>query len=91
LKSNWYVDLRLGNEIIIQEQFYTGFGPTDVPTNTAWRTALINNLPQLTAYNLGYFLNGNDLTIYNLTMTPINIGENLFLNVGINIEISCNG
>jgi hypothetical protein len=26
-----------------------------------------------------------------LTMTPINIGENLFLNVGINIEISCDG
>jgi TPR repeat protein len=42
-------------------------------------------------YNLGYFLNGNDLTVYNLTMTPINIGENLFLNVGINIEISCDG
>jgi hypothetical protein len=91
LKSEWFVDLRLNGQIIIQEQFYTGYGSTDVPTNTAWRTALINNLPQLTSYSLGYFLNGNDLTVYNLTMTPINIGENLFLNVGINIEISCDG
>lgn len=91
LKSTWFVDLRLNNQILIQQQFYTGFGPTDVPTNVAWRTALINSLPQLTQDNLGYFLNGNDLTIYNLTMTPINIGENLFLNVGINIEISCGG
>ena len=89
LKSTWYVDLRLGSEILIQQEFYTGYGPTDVPTNVAWRSALINYLPQLTQYNLGYFLNGNDLTVYNLTMTPINLGGGLFLNVGINIEISC--
>jgi hypothetical protein len=29
------------------------------------------------------------LTINNLTMTPMNLGELLTLNVGINIEISC--
>jgi hypothetical protein len=89
LKSTWYVDLRLDNNILIQEEFYVGYGPTDVPTNTQWKTALVNSLPELTQYSLGYYLNGNMLTINNLTMTPMNLGESLTLNVGINIEISC--
>ena len=90
LKSTWFVDLRLNGDILIQQQFYVGYGPTDVPTNTDWKTALVNSLPQLTQYSLGYYLNGNMLTITNLTMTPMNLGELLTLNVGINIEISCN-
>jgi hypothetical protein len=89
LKSTWYVDLRLDNNILIQEEFYVGYGLTDVPTNTQWKTALVNSLPELTQYSLGYYLNGNMLTINNLTMTPMNLGELLTLNVGINIEISC--
>jgi hypothetical protein len=89
LKSTWYVDLRLEGNILIQEEFYVGYGQTDVPTNSQWKTALVNSLPELTQYSLGYYLNGNMLTINNLTMTPMNLGESLTLNVGINIEISC--
>jgi hypothetical protein len=89
LKTTWYVDLRLDGNILIQAPFYTGYGQTDVPTNTQWKTALTNNLPQLTQYSLGYFINGTMLTISNLTMTPMNLGELLSLNVGINIEINC--
>jgi len=81
--------LRLENQILIQYLFYTGFGQTDVPTNTQWKNALINSLPQLTQYSLGYFLDGTMLTIYNLTLSPMNLGESLSLNVGINIEINC--
>jgi hypothetical protein len=90
LKATWFVDLRLNNDVLIQEQFYVGYGLSDVPTNTDWKNALVNSLPQLTQYSLGYYLNGNMLTITNLTMTPMNLGELLTLNVGINIEISCN-
>jgi hypothetical protein len=89
LKTTWYVDLRLEGNILIQAPFYTGYGQTDVPTNTQWKTALTNSLPQLTQYSLGYFINGTMLTISNLTMTPMNLGELLSLNVGINIEINC--
>jgi hypothetical protein len=89
LKTTWYVDLRLDGNILIQVPFYTGYGQDDVPTNTQWKTALTNNLPQLTQYSLGYFLNGTMLTISNLTMTPMNLGELLSLNAGINIEINC--
>ena len=89
LKSTWYVDVRLSNQILIQQQFYVGYGITDVPTDELWRTSMINSLPQLTSFSLGYNLDGNILTVYNLTMTPFNIGENFSVNVGINLEISC--
>ena len=89
LKSTWYVDVRLSNQILIQQKFYVGYGITDVPTDELWRTSMINSLPQLTSFSLGYNLDGNILTVYNLTMTPFNIGENFSVNVGINLEISC--
>jgi len=88
--TDWYVDLRIDNEIIIQQQFYTGYGINDVPTNIQWRTALINYLPNLYEYGFTYFLNGNMLTITSLTCDPRYINETLCLNVGINIDINCN-
>ena len=88
--TDWYVDLRIGNEIIIQELFYVGYGINDVPTNIQWRTALINYLPMLYDYGFTYFLNGNMLTISSLTCQPRYINETLCLNVGINIDINCN-
>ena len=89
VETNWYVDLRIGGDIIIQELYYTGYGLTDVPTNRAWRNALIQYLPQLYDFGFTYFLNGNVLTITNLTCTERNIGETLSLNSGINISINC--
>jgi len=46
-------------------------------------------LPQLINYGLGYYINGNVLTVTNLTLTPKNLGTLLSLNVGINLEINC--
>jgi hypothetical protein len=90
VKSNWYVDLRINGTVVIQSLFYTGYGQVDVPTNSIWRNALITNLPQLYDYGFTYFLNGNTLTITNMTGQVQNLNETLSLNVGINIEISCN-
>jgi hypothetical protein len=90
VESSWYVDLRIGGDIIIQELFYVGYGLTDVPTNTMWRNALILYLPQLYNYGFTFLLNGNLLTITSLTCTETNIGETLSLNSGINISINCN-
>lgn len=89
IETNWYVDLRIGGDIIIQELFYTGYGLNDVPTNRMWRNALIQYLPKLYDYGFTYFLNGNVLTITNLTCSERNIGEILSLNSGINISINC--
>jgi hypothetical protein len=81
--------LRIGGDIIIQELFYVGYGLTDVPTNTMWRNALIQYLPQLYDYGFTFFLNGNVLTITSLTCTERNFNEVLSLNSGINISINC--
>jgi hypothetical protein len=89
VQTDWYVDLRIGNDILIQQSFYTGYGMTDVPLDTQWRNALINYLPELYDYGYTYFLNGNTLTITNLTCTPQNMTETVVLNVGINISINC--
>jgi hypothetical protein len=87
--SNWYVDLTIGGEQIIKEPFYTGYGLSDVPTNSQWRNALINYLPQLYNYGYTYYLDGNTLTITNLASLTQNIVDTVLLDVGINININC--
>jgi len=88
-QTQWIVDLRIGSDIIIQETFYSGYGYTDVPTNTMWRNALIQYLPNLYDYGYTYFLNGNLLTITSLTCEPRNLKDLVSLNVGINLSINC--
>ena len=90
VQSNWYVNLTIGIDNIIEEPFYTGYGLTDVPSNRDWRNALIQYLPELYKYGYTYYLNGNILTITSLTCTERNVGEILSLNSGINISINCN-
>jgi hypothetical protein len=87
--TDWYVDLTINGEVIIKESFYTGYGISDVPTNTQWRNALINYLPELYNYGYTYYLNGNILTITNLACLTQNILDTVSLNVGINISINC--
>jgi hypothetical protein len=87
--SEWYVDLTINNQVLIKEPFYNGYGISDVPTNNQWRNALINYLPQLYNYGYTYYLNGNTLTITNLSCLTQNIADTVLLNVGINININC--
>jgi len=89
VQTEWYVDLRINNQILIQESFYNGYGYNDVPTDSQWRNALIDYLPTLYDYGYTYFLNGNKLTITNLGCVSQNLQETLVLNVGINININC--
>jgi hypothetical protein len=90
VQTSWFVDLRIDNQILIQQTFYSGYGYTDVPTNRTWRNAVIEYLPEIYDYGYTYFLNGNILTITNLTCTERDINKSLSLNVGINISINCN-
>lgn len=90
LVTSWYVDLRLDDEILIQEEFYVGYGQSDVPTNIDWRNALIEYLPQLYDEGFSFYLNSNLLTVTTLGTEARHINETLKLNVGINIEINCN-
>jgi hypothetical protein len=87
--SNWYVDLKINGQQIIQELFYTGYGISDSPTPTQWRLALIEYLPQLIKYGYTYSLDGNTLTITNLSCLDNTITSSVSLDVGINININC--
>jgi len=89
LTSEWYVDIRIGSTILVQESFFTGNGINDVPTNSQWKTALTNYLPRIVFSNLGYFLNGNKLTVFNLGTQSLFLNQNFTLNVGINLNITC--
>jgi hypothetical protein len=89
VQTEWYVDLRIDDQVIIKEEFYSGYGYTDVPTNSMWRNSLIETLPTLYDYGFTYFLNGNTLTITSLSCGDTR-QELLTLNVGINISINCN-
>lgn len=89
VETVWYVDLRIGGEIVVFQNFYFGYGYTDTPTNLDWRNALISTLPNLYEYGFTYFLNGNNLRITSLTCTERNLNEIVSLNVGINININC--
>ena len=90
VQTEWYVDLRIGGELLIKEPFYVGYGYTDVPTLQMWRIALFDNLLLLYDYGFTYDIEGNTLTIQSLTCTERNIDELLTLNVGIQININCN-
>ena len=89
VQTEWYIDLRINNQILIQNSFYSGYGYTDVPTELQWRNSLIYYLPTLYDYGYTYYLNGNNLTITNLGCNSENLQDTVFLNVGININIKC--
>jgi hypothetical protein len=90
IQSDWYVNLTIGNDTVINTLFYVGYGSTDVPTNSQWRNALIESLPMLYDYGFTYFLNGNNLRITSLVCEPKNLNEIVSLNAGIMININCN-
>ena len=89
VKSEWYLNLTIGSQTIINEFFYTGYGISDAPSDYTWRTTLINNLYKIYQYGYTYTLNGNKLTITNLRSVDNNTSEQVQLSVGINLSVSC--
>jgi len=89
LYSQWYVDVKIDGATVIQNKFFDGYGTGQVPTNNQWKTALILNLQQLVNYGYFFYVNGNEVTIYNLTCASSSEPITLQINVGVNIDISC--
>jgi hypothetical protein len=90
LQTQWFIILKIGNQNIIFEKFYDGFGINDFPSNNDWRNSLIIYLPNLYSYGYNYSLNGNFLTITSLTSNDTNFQFEVSLDVGINLSINCN-
>ena len=87
--SEWYVDLRLDSDILVQSKFYTGYGPNDVPTNSDWVQALNEKLELLYQQGLNYFINGNTITIANSSCYDDFLNKRLYLNIGIDLNLIC--
>ena len=85
-----YALLIFNDIVLIQEPFYDGITLSDSPTTEEWRNALIEYLPLIHNYGYTYTLNGNQLTVTDLTCNANNSIDTVYLNVGININIDCN-
>ena len=89
LYSQWYVDVRINGTQIIQSKFFEGYGTSQVPTNNQWKAALLFNLSQLINEGYYFYVNGNTVTVYNLTCAGTTEVTTLQINVGVNIDITC--
>ena len=89
LYSQWFVEVKIDNVILIQNQFFTGYGIGQVPTNIQWKSALVFYLSQLISFGYYFSLNGNTVTVYKLGCAEDTIPSTLQINVGINIDIDC--
>jgi hypothetical protein len=89
LYTEWYLDLNIGSQSIIHYKFFTGYGPFGYPTNANWKQAFIDTLPTILQYNLWYDIDGNKVTLYNLTNQPLYLNQTLSLNVGISMSVNC--
>lgn len=89
LVSNWYVDLKIGNTQIINQLFFTGYGPQGYPTNLQWKEALLQYLPMMNSYGYTFTINGNTLNIFNSTSIPNFNNQVLYFNIGIQLNINC--
>jgi hypothetical protein len=88
--SNWFVDVRIDGNIMFQNQFFTGYGLSQVPSNSLWKSSLLLYLSQLVNDGYYFYVNGNTVTVYKLTCAEDDIPSTLQINVGINIDITCN-
>ena len=96
LTSEWYVDVRLNGNQIIDYKFFDGYGysvsGTSFPTQVNWLNALYDSLPQMINEGLTFNIDEttNIVTIFNNNCISLNNQNNFELNVGINFDIICN-
>jgi hypothetical protein len=90
LVTNWFIDCRLDNQILVQSNFYTGYGLNDYPSQTQIINSINSELQVLYQYGLNYYLAGNELIVSNSTCYDNFTNSSFRLNIGINISINCN-
>ena len=88
LVTTWYIDCRLDNQILVQESFFTGYGP-QFPTTSQITTAINEKLETLYQYGLNYYFAGNTLIVSNSTCYDDFTNKTLYLNIGIDVQINC--
>jgi len=89
MTSEWFIDLRIDNVILLQEQFYNGYGFVDYPTDNQILTAIDDKLSVLYQYGLNYYIAGDKLIVSNSTCYDDFTNKRLTLNVGVKVNITC--
>ena len=92
--TEWFVDVRIDNNIVEQYSFFNGVGYIDPtlssPSTDDWDNALIVVLNDLKNMGYNYYFTTNDtVVVYNSICDLSDNGLNFQLNVGINFSILC--
>lgn len=87
--SNWFVDFRVDNNVLVQYKFYDGYGIDDVPTQDNWLDAINDSFPVLNDQGYTYYLTTDKITLSGFECSSPNQKKQANLNVGINIKINC--
>jgi hypothetical protein len=95
MTSEWFVDLRIDDVIIVDYSFFNGIGYNSpvysVPTISEWNSALLIGLETLKTYGYDYFLTTTDTVVLSNQVCSVSEqGINFKLNIGINFNILCN-
>ena len=88
--TDWYIDLVVAGQLLIQEKIYTGIGLLDVPSNSYWKQSLENKLTDLINDGFNYLISGDTLYISTSGCLPKYRGKEFKLNVGLDFNLSCN-
>jgi len=95
LSTEWFVDLRVNDGILVKKSFFNGVGYSvpslSSPNNTEWYNALVSSLDDLSNYGYDYYLTDKGtVVIYNSICSESSQGLTFKLNVGINLNLCCN-
>jgi hypothetical protein len=95
LNSEWFVDIRVNNSILVKKSFFNGVGygvpNISSPNNTQWYSSLITSLDELESFGYTYYLtDSGNVVIYNSICSESSSSLTLTLNVGINFNLCCN-
>jgi len=94
LNTQWFVDLRIDNLVVISLPFFNGVGYSNPvlssPNPTQWLTALTSGMTQLETFGYNYYFTNNDtVVLFNSICSNSELGINFKINVGINFNIAC--
>ena len=94
LNTEWFVDLRVNDVILVKNTFFNGVGfavpSLSSPSNSLWFSALVDSLDELTNYGYDYYLtDSGTVVVYNSICSSSSQDFNFKLNVGINLNLCC--
>jgi hypothetical protein len=94
LQTEWYVDLKLNSNTIVQYPFFIGTGYYNpyiaAPSTSDWDLALDYALPFIRSLGYDFYYNSNlQIVIFNEICVNQNTNTNFELNVGINFNLIC--